>query len=107
MAAAIDFVGAESTLDFAQGAVGKAGAVVVAGLLGGRFSIPIPMFPLRQLAILGSYVGTLAEARELIGLVKQGRIAPIPVDVRPLAAANAAIADLRCGRVLGRVVLEP
>lgn len=107
MAAAIDFVGAESSLDFAQGAVGKAGAVVVAGLLGGRFRIPIPMFALRQLAILGTFVGSLAEARDLIALVKAGKIAPIPVETRPLAAANAALSDLRGGRVLGRVVLVP
>jgi len=107
MDAAIDFVGAESSLDFAQGAVGKAGAVVVAGLLGGRFSIPIPMFALRHLAILGTYVGSLAEARDLIDLAKAGRIARIPVETRPLAAANTAMDDLRAGRIVGRVVLTP
>jgi D-arabinose 1-dehydrogenase-like Zn-dependent alcohol dehydrogenase len=65
------------------------------------------MFALRQLAILGSFVGSLPEARDLIALVKAGKIAPIPVETRPLEAANAAIADLRGGRVLGRVVLTP
>jgi D-arabinose 1-dehydrogenase-like Zn-dependent alcohol dehydrogenase len=106
-AAAIDFAGAEGSLNFAQSVVGKAGAVVVAGLIGGRFSLPIPMFPLRQLAILGSFVGSLPEARDLVDLVKQGRIAPIPVKARPLAQATQALDDLRHGRVVGRVVLAP
>lgn len=107
MDAAIDFVGAESSLDFAQGCVGKAGVVVVAGLFGGRFSLPIPMFPLRQLGILGSFVGSLGEARDLVALSRQGRIAPIPVATRPLEEANAALADLREGRIVGRVTLTP
>lgn len=105
--AAIDFVGSEASLAFAQGVVGKGGAVVVVGLMGGTFSLPVPFFPLRELAILGSYVGTLQQARELIDLVKQRRIAPIPIASRPLAEANAALEDLRAGRVIGRTVLRP
>ncbi|MGE0211902.1 MAG: alcohol dehydrogenase [Parvibaculaceae bacterium] len=107
MDAAIDFVGAESTLEFAQGSVGKAGAVVVAGLFGGRFSLPIPMFPLRQLAVLGSFVGSLEEARDLVTLARDGRIAPIPVEMRSLSEANATLDDLRGGRIVGRVTLTP
>ena len=107
MDAAIDFVGAESTLEFAQGSVGKAGAVVVAGLFGGRFSLPIPMFPLRQISILGSFVGSLDEARDLVTPARRGRRAPIPVATRPRAAANMALEDLRNGRIVGRVTLTP
>ena len=105
--AAIDFVGSEASLAFAQGVVGKGGAVIIVGLMGGRFSLPAPMFPLRELTISGSYVGSLAEARELMALVKERRIGPIPASERPLSDANAALADLRSGRVAGRVVLRP
>jgi D-arabinose 1-dehydrogenase-like Zn-dependent alcohol dehydrogenase len=105
--AAIDFVGSELSLTFGQSIVGKGGAVIVVGLMGGRFNLPVPMFPLRELGILGSYVGTLAEARELIGLARQGRIKPIPYALRPLAEANAALDDLRAGRIVGRTVLRP
>ena len=105
--ACIDFVGSELSLTFAQSIAGKGGAVIVVGLMGGRFSLPVPMFPLRELAILGSYVGTLAEARELVTLVKDGRIRPIPYHERPLAEANAALGELRDGRVVGRLVLRP
>jgi D-arabinose 1-dehydrogenase-like Zn-dependent alcohol dehydrogenase len=107
MTAAIDFVGSAASLDFAQAALGKGGMVVVVGLMGGRISLPVPMFPLRQLSIAGSFVGSLPEARELIGLVRQGGVHPIPVSVRPLEEANAAIEALREGGVLGRISLKP
>jgi D-arabinose 1-dehydrogenase-like Zn-dependent alcohol dehydrogenase len=105
--AAIDFVGSEASLNFAQGVVGKGGAVIIVGLMGGKFSLPVPMFPLRELTLSGSYVGSLAEARELMALVRSGRIRPIPVDERPLSKANAALDDLRAAGVTGRVVLRP
>jgi len=104
---AIDFVGSEQSLNFAQSVVGKGGAVIIVGLMGGKFSLPVPMFPLRELTLTGSYVGSLDEARELIALVKSGRIRPIPISERRLADANAALGDLRAGSVTGRVVLRP
>jgi len=104
---AVDFVGSDASLNFAQSVVGKASSVVVAGLMGGRFSLPVPMFPLRELAILGTFVGSPADARELVAMVRAGKVNPIPVDLRPLDQANAALNDLRAGRVLGRVVLTP
>ena len=106
-AAAIDYVGSEATLNFAQSIVRKNGSVVVAGLMGGSFSIPVPMFPLRALSIIGTFVGSLNDAREMLKLVRAGKVAPIPVQTRPLDQANAALADLRKGKVLGRVVLTP
>lgn len=103
---AIDFVGAESSVDFAQRIVTKGGKVVVVGLFGGRFSLPVPMFPLRELSIAGSYVGSLANAGEMLELVKAGRVAPIPIQQRPLDQAGQTLEDLRGGRIVGRVVLR-
>ena len=105
--ASVDFVGADSSLNFAHGVVRKGGAVVIAGLLGGKFSIPVPMFPLRALTIMGTYVGSLAEAHEMLDLVRAGKVAPIPIELRPLDQANQTLNDLRDGKVLGRVVLTP
>ena len=106
-AAAVDYVGAEASLQFSQSIVRKNGAVVVAGLLGGSFSLPVPMFPLRALSIIGTFVGSLNDAHEMLDLVRAGKVAPIPVELRPLAEANASLDDLRNGNVLGRVVLTP
>ncbi|MGI9415885.1 MAG: alcohol dehydrogenase [Hyphomicrobiales bacterium] len=107
VAASVDFVGAAASLTFAHGIVRKGGAVVVVGLLGGKFSIPVPMFPLQALSIIGSFVGSLNEAREMLDLVRAGKVAPIPVELRPLDQANTSLDDLRHGDVLGRVVLTP
>ncbi len=104
---AIDFAGAEGSLRFAQSIVGKAGAVVVAGLMGGQFSIPAPMFALRPFSILGNFVGSLTEAKELLDLARSGKVAAIPVELRSLDQANSALDDLRAGKVIGRVVLTP
>jgi len=103
----VDFVGSEATFAFAQGAVRRGGRIVIVGLFGGAMSMPLPMFPLRALTIGGSYVGSLDQAIGMMDLVRAGKIDPIPVQTRPLDEANAALDDLRAGRVVGRVVLEP
>ncbi len=104
---AIDFVGSEASLNFASATVRKGGKVVVVGLFGGGFSMPIPMFPLRVITIGGSYVGSLAETKEMMDLVKAGKIDPIPVETRPLSQAGQTLDDLRAGNIVGRVVLQP
>jgi propanol-preferring alcohol dehydrogenase len=100
-----DFVGSESSLNLATGVLARGGKVVLTGLLGGGFSTAIAMFPIKAMTIEGTLTGTLAEARELIGLAKAGKFAPIPIRERPMAEAQAALDDLRAGKVLGRVVL--
>jgi len=104
--ASIDFVGAESSLHFAQSVLGKGGGVVVVGLLGGTFSTPIAMFPLRPFSIHGTFVASLADTKELLDMVRSGKVTPPEVSTRPLNEANEALDDLRHGRVIGRVVLE-
>ena len=106
-AGAVDFVGAESSLNFATRVIKRGGRAVVVGLFGGRFSMPIPMFPLRSISLAGSFVGSLAEAKEMLELVKAGRVDPIPIVERPLAKAGQSLEDLRAGGVIGRVVLKP
>ena len=103
--AACDFVGSEKSLAFATGALAKGGKVVVTGLLGGNFPLPATMFVLKAMTVEGTLTGTLAEANEVMALAKAGKIAPLPIRERPLAEAQAALDDLRAGRVVGRVVL--
>ena len=103
--AVCDFVGSERSLAFATGALAKGGKVLVTGLFGGTFSMPVAMFGLKAIAIEGIQTGTLAEARELMALAGSGRLAAPPVTERPLAEAEGALAALRAGRVVGRVVL--
>jgi propanol-preferring alcohol dehydrogenase len=103
--AACDFVGSEKSLAFATGALAKGGKVAVTGLLGGNFPLPATMFVLKAMTVEGTRTGTLTEANELMALARAGRIAPLPIEDRPLAAAQQSLDDLRAGRVLGRVSL--
>ena len=57
------------------------------------------------MTIEGTLTGTLAEAEELLALVRGGTTVPVPISERPLAQAQSALDDLRAGRVVGRVVL--
>jgi alcohol dehydrogenase len=103
--AACDFVGSEKSLAFATGALAKGGKVVVTGLLGGNFPLPATMFVLKAMTVEGTLTGTLAEANELMALARGGKLSPLPIEERPLPQAQAALDDLRAGRVVGRVVL--
>jgi len=103
--AACDFVGSDRSLQFATGVLARGGKVVVTGLLGGTFSMAAAMFAIKAMTIEGTLTGTLAQARELIELARAGKIAPIPTHERPFAEAQAALDDLRAGKVVGRTVL--
>ena len=103
--AACDFVGSEKSLVFAASALAKGGKIAVTGLLGGNFPLPATMFVLKAMTVEGTLTGTLAEAREVVALAQAGQIAALPIEERPLSAAQASLDDLRAGRVLGRVVL--
>jgi D-arabinose 1-dehydrogenase-like Zn-dependent alcohol dehydrogenase len=103
--AAVDFAGSDKSLNFATGVLAKGGKVVVTGLIGGPFATAVAMFPLKAMTIEGTMTGTLAEARELIDLVRAKKISPPPIAERPLDQASQTLDDLRAGRIVGRVVL--
>lgn len=106
-AAALDFVGSEASSQLAQRSLRKGGKLVIVGLFGGTFSMPLPMIPLLAQTIQGSYVGSLAEMRELMALVCAGSVPALAVTERPASAkaAIAALDALRAGTVTGRMVL--
>jgi alcohol dehydrogenase len=103
--AAVDFVGSDKSLAFATGTLAKGGKVVITGLIGGGWSTAVAMFPLKAMTIEGTQTGTLAEAREVIDLVRSKNIAPPPMAERTLDRASQTLDDLRGGRIVGRVVL--
>ena len=103
--AALDFVGAEASVNYGLNCLRKGGMLVIIGLYGGALSMPIPFIPMNARIIQGSYVGSLQDMSELMTMVRDGKIAPIDIVERPLAEANAALADLKAGQVRGRQVL--
>lgn len=107
VAAVVDCVGAPSTLGLALHAVRRAGQIVMVGMFGGSLELSLPMLPFRALTLRGSLVGSLAELRELVALARQGAVPQIPIETRPLEAAQRSLEDLQRGRIVGRVVLQP
>jgi D-arabinose 1-dehydrogenase-like Zn-dependent alcohol dehydrogenase len=103
--AVVDTVGAPSTSRLAIHALIKMGRYVVVGLYGGTLSMPLPWLPQKALTVRGSYVGSCNDLRELIELVKAGKIKEIPVSSRPLSEVSQTLDDLKAGKITGRVVL--
>jgi D-arabinose 1-dehydrogenase-like Zn-dependent alcohol dehydrogenase len=107
LCAAIDLVGAPSTVQLGISSLAKGGKLIVVGLFGGELPLPVALLPLRAMTLQGSYVGTPAELGELLDLVRRTGIPEIPITTRPLAEANEALDALRSGKLLGRTVLTP
>jgi D-arabinose 1-dehydrogenase-like Zn-dependent alcohol dehydrogenase len=107
VAAAIDFVGAGSTFAFGLGALRKSGKLVSVGLFGGSTPVAPVMVAMKAVSVMGSYVGSLAEMRELMAIARKGTLPGLPLAARPLAEASDALADLKAGRVRGRAILHP
>lgn len=105
--AVVDFVGSEASFAFANSIVRRGGRIIIVGLFGGAMAMPLPMFPMRALSIIGSFVGSLPETQEMMAIVRAGKVDPIPFATRPLAQASQTLADLKAGKVTGRVVLTP
>ncbi|MFF2347030.1 alcohol dehydrogenase [Pseudarthrobacter sp. NPDC058119] len=105
--AVIDFVNNGATATAAFDILAKAGTMIQVGLFGGEVTIPTAMLALRMIRIEGSFVGTLAQLRDLVKIAKAGKLPSIPVSERSLTAAEVsrALDDLTSGGVAGRIVL--
>ena len=106
IAATIDFVGSPATAALGIGALRKGGRYIICGLYGGELVHPLPPIAQRAIGIVGSYVGSLQELKEVVSLAKRRKIRPAPVELRPADEAARALDDLKAGRVLGRIVLD-
>jgi alcohol dehydrogenase, propanol-preferring len=107
LAAVIDFVGATATARLGIDALAKGGKYVIVGLFGGDITLSLPLLPMRAITVQGSYVGSLAEMKELLALVATGKVPPVPLSERRLEEANAVLEELKAGRIIGRAVLAP
>ena len=105
--AAIDLVGSSASARVGFDSLIKGGKYIIVGLYGGDFTVSLPPIPMRALTIQGSYLGSLPEMAEMMELVRRKGLPDVPVTTRRLDEVNAAHADLRAGKIVGRVVLTP
>ncbi len=102
----VDFAGNEKSMAFAVSVIARGGKIVVSGLMGGNFSLPMVQWIYKRMTIEGFMVGTLAEAQELMALARSGKIRPTPMREEPMADVQKWIDALRAGKVVGRIVLK-
>ena len=106
VAAVVDFVGAGASFAFGFGLLRKAGKLVCVGLIGGSTTLVPAMVSMRAVSVIGSYVGSLSEMQELMAIAGSGVLPDMPLTEQPLAQATEALADLRGGKVRGRIILK-
>jgi propanol-preferring alcohol dehydrogenase len=104
-AVALDFVGAQDTIDLCARLVGRNSRLTIVGLAGGtlHYSANTPPY---GCAVTVPYWGSRAELMEVIALAAEGRIRP-EVERFPLDQAREVYQRLREGRIMGRAVLVP
>lgn len=102
--AVIDFVGMQATFEWGLSALRKGGALIEVGLFGGASALSIPLLPMRHLKILGSYVGSLDEFKELLALLCRGGVTLGPLLQRPMSEINEIFSEIERGKVPGRVM---
>jgi D-arabinose 1-dehydrogenase-like Zn-dependent alcohol dehydrogenase len=59
---------------------------------------------MRNIALRGSYVGSLDDMRELLAFVAAQPSYAVPIATRPMRDVDATLNDLQAGRIVGRVV---
>jgi NADPH:quinone reductase-like Zn-dependent oxidoreductase len=102
----VEHVG-EATWSRSLNSARQEGRIVVCGATSG----PNPPAALhrvwwKQLAILGSTMGTRADFQGAYDLIAAGKARPVVDEVFPLAEARAAHERLEAGRQLGKIVLR-
>lgn len=103
----IDLVGNPETAGLALNTLAKGGKIVCIGLFGGAAPWPLPFIPMKAASIVGSYTGSLGELKELLELVRSGKVPAIPIERRPLEDATTILERVRAGNQIGRAVLIP
>ena len=103
--AVLDFVGEQGTTVQGPAMLAVGGTYFVIGY-GGRVDLSAIGIISREISVVGSLVGSFTELSELMALAAQGKV-ELETREYSLEDVNAALADLRDGRLHGRGVLVP
>ncbi len=101
----VEHVGA-ATWDESVRCLKTGGTLVTCGATtGAEVKIDLRHLFARQLRLLGSYMGTMGELREVLGHVFAGRLKPVVDRTFPISEARAAHEYLEKSRMFGKVIL--
>ncbi|MGA9980489.1 MAG: zinc-binding dehydrogenase [Candidatus Sulfotelmatobacter sp.] len=103
----IEHVGA-ATWDESVKSLKSSGTLVTCGATtGSEVKIDLRYLFARQLTLLGSYMGTMADLHEVLGHVFAGRLKPVVDRVFPLKDLRAAHEYLEKSQMFGKIVVNP
>ncbi len=85
--------------------VRRKGTVSLVGLPPGDFPTPIFDVVLKRITVRGSIVGTRRDLDEALAFAAEGKV-KAEIRKAPLSAINTIFADLKAGRIEGRMVLD-
>jgi len=103
----IEHVG-KATWDESVKSLKAGGTLVTCGATTGpRVELDLRFLFSRQLALLGSYMGTMSELHEVLGHVFAGRLKPVIDRTFPLKEIRAAHEYLEKSQMFGKIVLNP
>ena len=102
----LDIVGSTASLSAGIGALRPGGRLVLVGYTPDEYPLSAKLFAQSEFELIGSRGGSYDDLREVVARAAGGDIKSIVTARRPLEQVNEALADLRSGRVRGRLVLD-
>ncbi len=102
----LDIVGRAETLGAGIDSLRPGGRLVVVGYTPDEYPLSPKQLAQNELELIGSRGGTRRDLRAVADLMASGRVQSVVTGTRPLNHVNEALAELRNGNVLGRLVLE-
>lgn len=102
-----ELVGTQDTMTLAMGMLAKRGRLVFIGYSEDTFSVHPIQLMINEAVVTASVGNTLDELKEAIQLVEEGKVRTFVDRTLPLEEWEEAFSQLREGRAVGRIVLEP
>ena len=103
----VDNVG-KATLTASMQALARGGRIVIVGNTSGpQTEIDIRFIFGKQISLIGSTMGSHQDFKDVVGMLRAGKLKPVIDSVMPLSEGRAAYEKMESGELLGKIVLTP